>query len=192
MEIFSGNSKYISDLKKLIFEADKIIQQHQQLIELDINLNINRESLSALRREYSQINPLKKNNKVITLEGLEYSQFDISNKLLKLGDFFISTSNYIIHKYLLAEKKAISELIEQVRENRYKQVEKFLNLHPNIPESSLSELSFIINIAKKDKPKINLDNNNNNNKIIGQYIKLVPTFKIFERIEDPLDFNSVD
>lgn len=31
MEIFSDNSKYISDLKKLTFEADKIIQQHQQV-----------------------------------------------------------------------------------------------------------------------------------------------------------------
>ncbi|EAK88169.1 hypothetical protein [Cryptosporidium parvum Iowa II] len=166
-----------------------------QLIELDINLNINRESLSALRREYSQINQSKKNNKVTTLQGLEYSQFDISNKLLKLGDFFISTSNYIIHKYLLSEKKAISNLIEQVREERYRQVERFLNHHPNIPESSLSELSFIINSAKKDKSKFNLDNNNNNNNKnnkIGQDIKLVPVFKIFEKIENSIDLNSVD
>lgn len=161
----------------------------KKLVELDISLNINRESLSTLRREYSSNNS-GRSNKVVTLHGLEYSQFDISNKLLKLGDFFISTSNYIIHKYLLSEKKAITELIEEVRQDRCRQVDKFLTLYPNIPEDSLAELKFIISDSKKDKSRLDLSKG-------GRYtdrIKLIPTFRIFEKVEPPpvVEFASID
>ncbi|KAJ1611366.1 hypothetical protein OIY81_824 [Cryptosporidium canis] len=184
MEVFSDNSKYISDLKKLTHEADKIIQQHQLLIELDHSLNINRESLSALRRDYSN-----NNQKAITLEGLEYSPFETSNKLLKLGDFFLSTSNYIIHKYLLSEKKAIIELVEELRKERVRQVDRFLSLYPNIPESSLAELNFIIKDTKKDKQKVDLVQSG----ATTNYIKLVPCFRIFDKIDSPIiEFSSVD
>lgn len=152
-------------------------------------MNVNRESLSALRREYSKSNSVKSNNKVVTLYGLEYSQFDTSNKLLKLGDFFMSTSNYVIHKYLLSEKKALAELIEQVRQDRCKQVDKFLALYPNIPEDSLADLKFIIKDCKKDKSRLDLNRSEEHT----DNIKLVPTFRIFDKVEAPaVEFTSVD
>ncbi|KAK6587575.1 hypothetical protein RS030_91531 [Cryptosporidium xiaoi] len=189
MELFSENSKYISDLKTLTREADHIIQQHQQLVELDLNLNINRESLSAIRRGCYQSLSYTNDSKDLhcNLEDIRFSKFDTTNKLLRLGDFFISTTPYIIHKYLLSEKKALEELIYIVRANRHKKLNEFLELYPNIPDEYLNDIRFIIKDTKSDK--LHKDNKTENtiklsNKYNTSLINFIPKFSIFEQDTD--------
>ncbi|KAF7457179.1 alpha beta hydrolase [Cryptosporidium felis] len=210
MEIFSENSKYVNSIKKLTYEADKIIQQHQQLVELDIGLNINRESLSALRREY--YGKVKNDKRPQTLENINYNELDISNKSLKLGDFFLYTSNYIIYNYLLSEKKAIQDLIEDIRIKRYYKVKEFVKKYPNIPEHSISEINFIIKDAIKEKPK-DLVIQDKSRVDTQEFVSFVPCFKIFStnseksnnqqvstsikknrelKAENHVDFSSID
>ncbi|KAH8742121.1 hypothetical protein FG386_003448 [Cryptosporidium ryanae] len=185
MELFSENSKHINDIKALTREADDIIQQHQQLVELDLNLNINRESLSAIRRGcYPSLSDANGSRSLhCNLEEIKFSKFETSNKLLRLGDFFISTTPYVIHKYLLSEKRALEELIYTVRVNRYEKIDKFLKLHPDIPEEYLSDIKFIIKDTKRDKPHIYSKTENTvqlKTKYNNSFINFIPKFSVFE------------
>ncbi|KAL7068229.1 hypothetical protein ACR3K2_14000 [Cryptosporidium serpentis] len=145
MDLISDDSRFLNNAKKISRQADKVLLRHHQLIELDLCSNINREGLSYFRNSFAA------GNSRSALERLEFGEFEPTNTLLKLGDFFIYTTPSLIHKFLLLEKESLSKVIREERALRKKEVQEFLTLYPDISDLAIEDIKFLVEDIEKDK-----------------------------------------